>query len=507
MILVGLAGLVYAAFLTMGFATLDKVRVGFKHGVANVPWSSVLLLALGFGGMAAFPLDNLWHQAYGLDITLWSPTHLQLVGGGALGTIALFLMCAEALPSARPTAVGRAIFVLTGGTVLVALSAVQAEFDYGVPQFQALFLPLLIMVAAGMGLVLARIALGPWGAVKVVLVYLGLRVSLALVVGGVLNHTVPRFPLYLASAVAVETAAAWVGVRARLRFAVTAGALVGTFGLVGELAWVRLSGWSTTPMPAGLALKVAVLGPLAAVAAAVLGAGLGRAFSGGDGGVGGEGVRSDGGGPMPLAALVVAGVALVAALAYPLPRHVGRLDAVIRTEPVGDKAFVEVELDPPDAARDAIAFAVASWQGGGRVTSFFDEVGPGRYRSQRAVPVTGSWKTVVSLQRSDQVMAAPVYLPADPSIGAEAVPLVPERRGPFVRNTTLLLREQHPGPTWPAVAAWVGVTGMLAVWVTLMAVTASRVRPGPASVPNGAGPTRAPPTGRSIRRAEAPADR
>ncbi len=279
MILVGLGGLVYSAFLTMGFATLDKARVGFKYGVANVPWSSVLLLLLGFGGMAAFPLDNLWHEAYGLDVTLWSPTHLQLVGGGALGTLGLFLMCAEALPSARPTAVGRGIFVLTGGTVLVALTAVQAEFDFGVPQFQALYLPLLIVVAAGMALVLARLALGPWGAVKVVLVYLGLRGFLALVVGGVLNHTVPRFPLYLASALVVEGAAAWVGTRSRLRFGVVAGALVGTVGLVGELAWVRLSGWAPVDMPGSMALKVALLGPVAAVAAAVLGAGLGRAFS------------------------------------------------------------------------------------------------------------------------------------------------------------------------------------------------------------------------------------
>ena len=237
MILVGLGGLVYSAFLTMGFATLDKARVGFKYGVANVPWSSVLLLCLGFGGMAAFPLDNLWHEAYGIDVTLWSPTHLQLVGGGALGTVALFLMCAEALPSARPTAVGRGIFVLTGGTVLVALTAVQAEFDFGVPQFQALYLPLLIVVAAGMALVLARLALGPWGAVKVVLVYLVLRGFLALVVGGVLNHTVPRFPLYLASALVVEGAAAWVGTRSRLRFAVVAGALVG-HGRAGRRAGV-----------------------------------------------------------------------------------------------------------------------------------------------------------------------------------------------------------------------------------------------------------------------------
>ena len=490
MILVGLGGLVYAAFLTMGFATLDKARVGFKYGVANVPWSSVLLLCLGFGGMAAFPLDNLWHETYGIDVTLWSPTHLQLVGGGALGTVALFLMLAEALPFARPTAVGRAIFVLTGGTVLVALSAVQAEFDYGVPQFQALYLPLLIMVAAGLGLVLARIALGPWGAVKVVGVYLVLRVFLALVVGGVLHHTVPRFPLYLASALAVEGAAALVGTRSRLRFGVVAGALVGTVGLIGELVWVSASGWAPVPMPPSMAVKVFLLGPVAAIAAGLLGAGLGRAFASGGGGGGvagaagggfaGGGALGGGGGErMPVAALVGAGVALVAVLAYPLPRNVGSVDAVVRTEVVGaDRAFVEVTLDPPGAAEGATAFAVTSWQGGGRVTAFFDEVEPGRYRSEKSVPVTGDWKTVVSLQRGSEVMAAPVYLPADPSIGAEAVPLVPERSGPFVRNTTLLLREQHPGPQWPAVAVWVGFVTALAVWIGLMAVTAMRVRGG-----------------------------
>ncbi len=468
MILVGLGGLIYAAFLTMGFATMDKARVGFRYGVANVPWSAVLLLCLGFGGLAAFPLDNLWHQTYGVDVTLWSPSHLQLVGGGALGTVALFLMLAEALPSARPTAVGRGIMVLTGGTVLVALSAVQAEFDFGVPQFQALYLPLLIVVAAGIGLTVARVALGPWGALKVVVVYLGLRGFLALAVGGVLNHTVPRFPLYLAAALAVEGAAVLVGgVRDRLRFGVAAGALVGTVGLVGELAWVRLSGWAPVPMPSSMALKLLVLAPVAGVAAAVVGAGLGRAFAG----------DASGAGRVPVAALGAAAVALVAVLAYPFPRNVGAVSAVVRTELVGegDRAFVEVELDPPDAARGATGFAVTSWQGGGRVTALFDEVGVGRYRSEKSVPVTGSWKTVVSLQRGSEVMATPVYLPADPSIGAEEVPLAAERSGPFVRNTALLLREVHPGPAWPAVAAWSGLVGLVVVWVGLMALTATRV--------------------------------
>ena len=61
---------------------------------------------------------------------------------------------------------------------------------------------------------------------------------------------------------------------------------------------------------------------------------------------------------------------------------------------------------------------------------------------------------------------------------------MPERRTPFVRNTTLLLREQHPGPAWPAVAAWSGLIALMAVWVGLMAVTALRVRTAPEAGPD-----------------------
>ena len=98
----------------------------------------------------------------------------------------------------------------------------------------------------------------------------------------------------------------------------------------------------------------------------------------------------------------------------------------------------------------------------------------------------------MSLQRADQVMAAPIYLPADPDIGAEAVPVAAERRTSFVRNTDLLLREQHPGPAWAAVAVWTGFVVMMAVWVSLMAVTALRVRTGPQAAgdrPGGLGAT------------------
>jgi hypothetical protein len=473
MILVGLGGLVFSAGLAVLFATLDEAAVGVRVGPWCVPRSAILLGALGVGAIAAFPLDNLWHEAYGIDVTLWSPTHFQLVAGGSLGTIGVLLMCAEALPFAHPNRLGRGIYLLSASTVLVGLSTFQGEFDFGVPQFQPLYWPLLMVAAAAFALVLARVALGRWGAVKVALVYLGLRGFVALAVGGALHHTVPRFPLYLPSALAVEIAAWSVSDKGRLRLALAAGALVGTVGLVGELAWVRLSGWSTASMATSLVVKTAFLAPLAALAAAVLGAGLAR-------------VVARGKDRVPIGALALAGVVLVGVLAYPLPRRVGQVAAVISLHSRGDRAAVEVELTPANAARDADVFDIASWQGGGKMTISLHEVAPGHYRSSGSVPIAGTWKTTVNLIRGDQLMAAPVYLPADPGIGAPAVPALAARHVVFVKNTALLLREQHPGPVWPAVAAWSGLTGLLALWVSLMALSASRfgkARPRPRTWP------------------------
>lgn len=466
MILVGLGGLIYAAGIAVLFASLEKANTALKFGFLHVPWSAVLLTALGIGGVVAFPLDAMWHDAYGVDVTLWSPPHIQLVISGSLGTIALWLMLAEARPWAEPTLLGRFINVLTAGTVLVGMSTLQGEFDYGVPQFQVLYLPVLIMIAAGFTLLAVRRALGPWGAVKVVGIYLVLRAFLAFSIGGVLNHTVPHFPLYLGSALVVEGAFAWLGTRRPLRLALVTGALVGTVGLITELGWVTLWGFSTSArLPAALALKIAILGPIAAIAAALVGTAFGGAIAK---------ARER----IPAAALAAAGVAIVGTLAFPLPRDVGPVTATVRLVQIGSMADVDVTLDPPDAARTATAFAVSAWQGGSEtVQADLKQVAMGRYVASRPVPVTGSWKTMVSLQRGDEVMAVPVYLPADPEIGAPEVPAVPERTERFVRNTTILLREVKEGPAGAAVAAYSGLAVVAAVYIGLIALTARRVPP------------------------------
>jgi hypothetical protein len=482
MILVGLGGLIYAAGIAVLFASIDKAETAMRWGFLHVPWSAVLLVALGLGGVTAFGFDALWHEAYGVDVTLWSPPHIQLVVSGSLGTIALWLMLAEARPYAEPTLLGKGINVLTAGTILVGMSTLQGEFDYGVPQFQVLYLPILIMIAAGFTLMAVRRALGPWGALMVVGVYLILRGFLAFAIGGVMNHTVPHFPLYLGSALIVEAAFYWLGTEKPVRLATITGALVGTVGLVTELGWVTLWGFSTSArMPASLALKIAILGPIAAVAASLVGTALGGAVAK---------ARET----IPAAALAAAGVALLGTLAFPLPRDVGPVTATVRLEQVGSMANVEVVLDPPDAARRATAFAVTSWQGGSEtVGADLRQVELGRYVSSRPMPITGSWKTMVSLQRGDEVMAVPIYLPADPEIGAPEVPAVPVRTERFVRNTTILLREVKGGPPGAAVAAYSGLAVVVAIFITLIAVTARRVPPVPPSAGGGSSSEYLPP--------------
>lgn len=473
MIVIGLAGIIYTACIAVVFATLDEAPVGVRLLDIRIPYSAMPMAALGVGALVGFPLDALWHQAYGIDVTLWSPTHLMLVGGGGLATIATWLMLVEGRPAGRATLLGRGIAALALGAILVGVSCFEGEFDFGVPQFQVIYLPVLIAAAAAFTLVLARVALGPWGAIKAVVAYLIVRSCVALIVWGALHHTFPRFPLYLASAVLVEAVAAWLGTDDRLRYALACGVAIATVGMAGELAWVTLSGWGD--LPANDA-RVFLVVPAAALSAALLGGALSRPVLG----------RSVLGRPVlgrpvgarravPALAAGLAGLVLAGTLLSLLPRNVGAVNATIRLAPVGQQASVAVELAPADAARRATAFGVVAWQGGGRVSAKLDEVGPGRYISSRPVPITGSWKTMVGLQRGNEVMAAPVYLPADPEIDAPAIPALPERRAAFVRNTDLLLREQHAGPAWPSVVGYAGLAVMVALWAGLIAFTAHRL--------------------------------
>jgi hypothetical protein len=97
-------------------------------------------------------------------------------------------------------------------------------------------------------------------------------------------------------------------------------------GLLGELAWIMLSGYG--PSSPALLPKIAALCPLTAIVAAVLGGGLARAFD-------------EGKGRIPAAGFLLAGLVLFATFAYPLPRNVGKVQALIRLDRTDDRAYVD----------------------------------------------------------------------------------------------------------------------------------------------------------------------
>jgi len=466
-ILIGLAGLAAAGGLAVVLATLSRANTGLRLGPVRVPFAAVPLCVMAAGALAGFPLDDVWHRTYGVDVTLWSPTHLTMIGGAALATLTLPLFAAEAGVVGGHGVRARFRQIAVVGGLLLALSVFQLEFDFGVPQWQALYAPLLIAIAAGTGLTAARAALGPWAAVWAALTFLLARTLLTLAVGPGLGHTLPTFPLYLGSALAVELAFRLAARRGPAPAALLAGALAGTAGLASEWAWSQL--WGAVPWSASLLPRMWAPA-LAAVLATVLGTALGRVVG-----------RERPGLPAWAVLGSVLGLALL--LAVPLPRDgaaiAGRVTAAPAGEPrptvdrlglpaVEQDVQVDVTLTPADAAAGADWFEVLAWQGGGRRAVPLVQQAPGRFRAAGPVPTGGSWKAMVYLARGSRLVALPISLPADPVYGSQGVPLQPVREGAFEPAQLILTSEAHGGPPWVAATAYAALLGLWTLCVGLL---------------------------------------
>ena len=160
------------------------------------------------------------------------------------------------------------------------------------------------------------------------------------------------------------------------------------------------------------------------------------------GAVVGGAIARDGARPLPAVAVVLAGAACVAAVVLPLPREVGDVEADLIVEEAGPGfADIEVRLSPADAADDAYWFMVTAWQGGGLVLSDMEPTGEaGTFRAEEPVPVDGLWKTLLRLHRGDEMMAVPIWFPADPTIDEPEIP-AEDRTVAFAGERRYLLRE------------------------------------------------------------------
>src|SRR5919108_377039 len=189
LIVLGIMGILVAGLAGIALATLQPGGAALQVRRLRIPRSALALTVLGIGAALGFPLDDRWHATYGIDVTMWSPTHLLMIGAAALATIALWLVMAEG--RAAGGSVPRWRWMAFGGVALVGMSALQLEYDHGVPQWQLLFQPLLMAMAAGVALVAARVAAGPGAALASAAAFLVIRGAMLLLVGIGFSFTPP----------------------------------------------------------------------------------------------------------------------------------------------------------------------------------------------------------------------------------------------------------------------------------------------------------------------------
>jgi hypothetical protein len=459
MIIVGLGFIAVAAGIGILFATLQRVDTDLRIKALRVPWSAIPLGALGVCALGGFPLDDLWHKTYGVDVTMWSPTHMLMICGAAFSLIAAWLCLSEAGVQFRESRWAKVLHFIAAWFVLAGLTAPLGEFRFGVPQFQQLYHPVLLVLAAAFAFVPTRIVLGRgWAIVLALATFLPELVGVVSQGGG--SDFVPtRTPgSFIAAAVAVELAGLLFGTQRRLRFALASGVGVATIGLAGEWLWNRDA---TQPWHASLLPSALLVGGIVAIGAAMLGAAYAGAIT-----------REPG--RIRLGVLIVAAAMVVVGLLLPLPRRTSAVTAGLDIQRTGDQAAVTVHLDPPDAAKDANWFQVIAWQGGGLRVVELHETTPGTFVADGPVPVGGKWKTLVRLAKGDVLMAAPVFMPADPEIGASEIPAT-SRTIAFGPEKQYLMREVKPGPATVMTIAYIAVGLVSLLWAATFVLACVRI--------------------------------
>ncbi len=470
-ILVGLFGIFTAGFIAIVLPRERPSTVAIRIGRDWwAPLGGVLICACGMFSLIGFPLDDVWHRLFGQDVTLWGPTHLMLIGGAAMTLVGIAVLTIEGLranasmeqprvehPSTR---MARAV-ALTGGFML-GLSTFQAEFDFGVPQFQLIFQPMLLMLAAGVGLVFARIYGGRGAALGAVAFFILLRGVLSLLIGPMLGQTTPHFPLYVVEALAVEAVALRISIKQPLRFGLWSGVGIGTAGLAAEWVWSHV--WMPLPWPIAFFPEGAIVGFLAALAGATIGAWIGARLSV-EAGVRQPGLR---------AAAVCAATSLAVMVGFALHTPVDRgVSARVALQDVagtsGGQAQATVDVRPAAAAEEAEWFDVTAWQGGGLVISRLERTGPGRYRTNGPIPISGNWKTMIRLHKGSSLTALPIYLPRDTAIPVGEVPARASFTRSFRDEHKLLQREQKGGEPLLVAAAYATVGGIALGLLALLA--------------------------------------
>jgi hypothetical protein len=328
------------------------------------------------------------------------------------------------------------------------------------------------MLAAGCGLVAARVRFGRGGALYAAGFYCAVMGIISLVLAQVIvEAAVLHFPLYLAEAALVELVGLRLGRRRPGALALGAGLAIGTAGLAAEWGWSRV--WMPLPWPSSLLPEAAILGLAAALAGSILGALIRRALNG-------DAVERA---PMPRFGLPAAAVVAIFCVGFPLPMTSGShatATARLRTVHPAPHRTVSgtLRLSPPSAAADSQWLTALAWQGGGLLDDRVRRVGPGTYRTTQPIPVYGDWKAILRLEDGRALQAAPIYLPRDPAIPARGAPAKARFTRALVRDKQILQREYVGGPLWISLPAYLVVVAIAALWLASIGIGLRRLGDG-----------------------------
>jgi hypothetical protein len=478
LILFGLYGIFAAGFLAIvlpeGRPSRSALRIS---GDWYAPLGGVAMMASSAFALIGFPLDDVWHRIFGQDVTLWGPTHLMLIGGAGLTLIGSCILLVEGRIPGDGSRTWRARFlrgrrVFAFGGLLIGLSTFQAEFDFGVPQFNLVLEPVMLAFAAGVALVGARLWIGPGAALGAALFFVVVRGLIALAVGPGFGETTPHLPLYLVEAGIVELVALGISARRPYAFGAVCGALIGTVGFAAEYAWSHV--WMPYPWPANLIADAWAPVLVSAIGAGLIGAYLASALAGAErnAGVGRPDAPRRAPSIVPAAAGLLA-IAAVVALNVGDSDRGGISGEVVLSESsaAGARtAQATVTVDPPDAFDEARWVSVTAWQGGEKLhLELLEERAPGVYETSEPVPIDGTWKALVRAHVGDALLGLPIFLPEDPAIPAEAVAATPSFQRAFVDETEILQRELKDGvPGSLAVIAYLVVGSIVVALIVLL---------------------------------------
>jgi hypothetical protein len=477
-IVVGLGLILLSGVVGVLFASLQGVDTALRWKAVRIPWSTLPLLALGGAAVTGFPLDELWHRQFGVDVTMWSPTHMLMILGAAFVGIASWLVLADAGVKPHDSRWSMGIHVVAAWLTLQGLIAPLGEFAFGVPQFQQIFHPMILVLASAFAFVAMRLVLGPWWAIGIAAFNI---VSTTNLLSGGKDPLIETkvVGIYVFSALAVEIVALVLGTQNRLRFAVGSGLAVATLGFAGDYWWNSNNAyqpWNTNLLPDAI-----VFGVIVGVASALLAAAFARA----------AGHQPDAQ-RIPRPVLAVAGLTVLVCLALPMPRHTGDVTATIDIrDRVGGFGNVAVTLSPPDAADNARFFQAGAWAGGGLDLANMKRIGEGRYVSEHRIPLRGKWKSLLRLHRGGEMMAVALHLPSDPELNKPEL-VAADKTMAFQAEPRYLLREQHSGNNVFKNSVYTLLSGVVVLWIAAFTVAIGKIAPA-------GGPRVPPPSGARLR--------